>query len=209
MKYLYDLFARIIKKRKTAKLVYKFVSVFLYLALTAAVTVLLVIRIKKTGLDMTCGMYFVCIVFLMSCLIEELFFKIRYLHVSHNKEIKRVAREAGVKPVIRNPHGKDIFSCTFDNDAFIECTYEKNKYHFSVKNDEWDEIANYQSGEDDFEDVLREAAVFTASIEKKPGGEYDESLMPEEDGEEYGEEYGEEEPDEDENGSDDTDKSGS
>ena len=53
MKYLYDLFAKIIKKKKTAKLVYKFVSVFLYLALAAAVTVLLFIRVKKVGFDLS------------------------------------------------------------------------------------------------------------------------------------------------------------
>ena len=196
MKYLYDLFAKIIKKKKTAKLVYKFVSVFLYLALAAAVTVLLIIRVKKVGFDLSGAVYVICIIALLSCLTEELFFKIRYLHVSHNKEIKRVLHPMGVKPAIRSAHGKDVFSCTFDNDAYLECTYEKSRYTFTVKNDEWDELLNYRSGEADFEQVLREAAEYAASLEKKPDGEYDESLAAEEDEEYDGEEYAEEEDEE-------------
>ena len=200
MRYLYDLFARIIKKRKTAKLVYKFVSVFLYLALSALVTVLLVIRVKKVGFDPASLVYVILVIYLMTSLTDELFFKIRYLHVSHNKEIKSVLRGTGVRPYIKNPHGRDVFSCKFDNDAYIECIYEKNKYHFTVKNDEWDEVQTFESGENDFSEAFRSAVECASALVKEPEGEYDESLAEDEEYEAEEEYYEEDEEDETEDG---------
>ncbi len=204
MKYLYDLLSKFIKKKRTAKLVYKIVSLFIYIALIAVVAVLLVIRVKRVGFDLSGSVYVVCILYLLFCLFDELFFKVRYLHVSHNAEIRRVLRGRNAKTAMRNPHGKDIFSCTFENDAFIDCTYDRNKYTFTVKNDEWDEVESFTCGEADFEKTFRAAADFACSLEKKPDGEYDESLMPEPDpddevfDESYDEEYDGSEEDEEE-----------
>ena len=181
MKYLYDLLAKLIKKKRTAKLVYKLVSLLIYLILIAVVTILLVIRIKRVGFDISGSVFVVCILYLLFCLFDELFFKVRYLHVSHNKDIRSVLHGMNVKTVMRNPHGKDVFSCTFENDAYIDCTYDRNKYKFTVKNDEWDEVESFTCGEADFEKTFKAAAEFACSLEKKPDGEYDESLMPEED----------------------------
>ena len=200
MKYLYDVLAKFIKKKRTAKLVYKIVSLCIYIALIVVVAILLAARIKRVGFDLSGSIFLVCILYLLFCLFDELLFKVRYLHVSHNAEIRRVLRGRNAKTAMRNPHGKDIFSCTFENDAYIDCTYDRNKYTFSVKNDEWDEVDSFTCGEADFENTFRAAADFACSLEKKPDGEYDETLEPEPDpdaeevfDEEYGEEYEEDE----------------
>ena len=211
MKYLYDLLSKFIKKKRTAKLVYKIVSVAVYLILITVVALLFAARIKRVGFDYAGPGFILCIAYLLFCLFDELLFKVRYLHVSHNKEIKSVVREYGAKLSLRNPHGKDIFSATFDNDACIECSYDRNVYTFSVKNDEWDEVASLTAGEFDFGQKLKKAAETAASLEKMPDGEYDESLAPETDPDEYDdEEYGEygydddgEEEEEEEDGDED------
>ena len=191
MKYLYDLISKFIKKKKTAKLVYKIVSVAVYLILITVVALLFAARIKRVGFDYAGPGFILCIAYLLFCLFDELLFKVRYLHVSHNKEIKSVVREYGAKLSLRNPHGRDIFSATFENDAGIECIYDRNVYTFTVKNDEWDEVTSLTAGELDFGQKLKAAAETAASLEKKPDGEYDESLAPETDPDEYYDEDGE------------------
>lgn len=197
MRYLYDLLSKFIKKKKTAKLVYKAVSSSLFFILAAVVVILLIVRIKHVGFDFSGSIFILCIIYFLYRFFDELFFPIRYLHISHNREIMRVVRSCEGKLSLRNPHGKDVFSCTFDNDAYIDCTYEKGKYTFTVKNDEWDDVCSFECGDQDFEQTLDDAAKYAASLEKKPDGEYDESLMPEQDPD-AGEEYFEDEEDDDE-----------
>ena len=196
MKYLYDLLTKFMKKPK-AKITYKIVSSLFYLLLAAVVIVLLLVRINKIGLDIAGGFYIAAVIVLFYCFCSELFSSSRYLHVSHNKAIKEILGEKGVKPTFHDPHGKNVFQCVFENDARVECTYDRGKYTFSVKNDEWDEVQSFTSGDKGFDDALRSAVEYALTIEKLPEGEYDESLEPEKDTD--GEEgfFGEDEEDED------------
>lgn len=89
-----------------------------------------------------------------------------------------------------------VFSFTSENDAITECTFCDGVYTFTVKNDEWDETASFTAGtEEEFEQTAKKALSFAAALEKRPGGEYDESLEPEVEIDEY-EDFPEEEEEE-------------
>lgn len=123
----------------------------------------------------------------------------RYVHCSH--DIK------GILKPFEAEHGKGVFSYgeivsgasvfkyTLYNEARVNCDTDFGTYTFTVYNDEWDEVEKFKADcEEAFKKTMIKALDFASSLEKKPDGEYDESLAPEEDdsGEEYEEENGEE-----------------
>ena len=125
----------------------------------------------------------------------------RYVHCRHdvNGCVKEFA--SGHTTLVTEGTEGFIFSFTSDNGAVTECTFCDGTYTFRVKNDEWDEVAVFSaSTEEEFEETAKKALSFAASLEKLPGGEYDETLQPEVEIDEY-----EDAPDEDEEPGEDED----
>ena len=94
--------------------------------------------------------------------------------------------------------GASVFKYTLSNEARVNCDTDFGTYTFTVYNDEWDEVEKFKAeSEEAFKKTMIKALEFAISLEKKPDGEYDETLAPEEDdgGDEYEEEYGEENDD--------------
>ena len=126
----------------------------------------------------------------------------RYVHCSH--DVKAVikgfesGREIQKKTSLDNTYGGSFnegkfFKYTYENDARLNCDFDNGIYTFTVYNDEWDEVTKFTAErEEDFEETMLQALEFTASLEKKPDGEYDESLQPEVEIDEYEEDFEEE-----------------
>lgn len=119
----------------------------------------------------------------------------RYVHCTH--DIKAIIKgfeseqKTEKKTALDNSYGGSFnegkyFKYTYENDARLNCDFDNGVYTFTVYNDEWDEVKKYTAErEEDFEDTMTAALEFTASLEKKPDGEYDESLEPEVEIDEY------------------------
>lgn len=127
----------------------------------------------------------------------------RYVHCSHDVRgmIKNFEAENGKGSCSygETMNAETVFKYTLFNDARVNCSADFGQYFFTVFNDEWDEVEKFKAErEEDFEDVMTAALEFAASLEKKPDGEYDESLAPEVGTDEYKEDF-EEEFEEDEN----------
>ena len=130
----------------------------------------------------------------------------RYVHCTH--DVKGILKpfEAehgkGVYAYGEIASGACVFKYTLSNEARINCDTDFGTYTFTVYNDEWDEVEKFKAeSEEAFKKTMIKALEFAISLEKKPDGEYDETLMPDEDvsGEEYEDENGEEfDDDEDE-----------
>ena len=107
----------------------------------------------------------------------------KYVHLS--RDVKRYVAKFEEKAGIRGKSFDDlsggffsegrIFRYTLDNEARVKCDFEDGVYTFTVQNDEWDDVASYTSGEEDFGSVLKTALRCAASLEKLPDGEYDEN----------------------------------
>ncbi len=123
----------------------------------------------------------------------------RYVHCSH--DIKAIIkgfeaeRVTDKKTALDNSYGGSfnegkLFKYTYVNDARLNCDFDNGVYTFTVCNDEWDEVTKFAAErEEDFEETMLKALEFTASLEKKPEGEYDETLEPEVEIDEYEEDY--------------------
>ncbi len=130
----------------------------------------------------------------------------RYVHCTH--DVKGILKpfEAehgkGVYAYGEIASGACVFKYTLSNEARVNCDTDFGTYTFTVYNDEWDEVEKFKAeSEEAFKKTMIKALEFAISLEKKPDGEYDETLMPDEDvsGEEYEDENGEEfDDDEDE-----------
>ena len=127
----------------------------------------------------------------------------RYVHCRH--DIKNIIkgfeseRNTQKKTSLDSTYGGSfnegkLFRYTYENDARLNCDFDNGIYTFTVYNDEWDEVKKFTAErEEDFEETMLQALEFTASLEKKPDGEYDESLQPEVEIDEYEEDFEEEE----------------
>ncbi len=130
----------------------------------------------------------------------------RYVHCTH--DVKGILKpfEAehgkGVYAYGEIASGACVFKYTLSNEARVNCDTDFGTYTFTVYNDEWDEVEKFKAeSEEAFKKTMIKALEFAISLEKKPDGEYDETLIPDEDvsGEEYEDENGEEfDDDEDE-----------
>ena len=139
----------------------------------------------------------------------------RYVHCTHDIKaiIKAFESEhtADKKTTFDNSYGGSfnegkLFKYTYVNDARLNCDFDNGVYTFTVYNDEWDEVKKFTAEcEEDFEETMLKALEFTASLEKKPDGEYDESLEPEVEIDEYEEDF-EEDLEEDENEAEEEEK---
>ena len=123
----------------------------------------------------------------------------RYVHCTH--DVKGILKpfEAehgkGVYAYGEIASGACVFKYTLSNEARVNCDTDFGTYTFTVYNDEWDEVEKFKAeSEEAFKKTMIKALEFAISLEKKPDGEYDETLMPDEDvsGEEYEDENGEE-----------------
>ena len=123
----------------------------------------------------------------------------RYVHCTH--DVKGILKpfEAehgkGVHAYGEIASGACVFKYTLSNEARDNCDTDFGTYTFTVYNDEWDEVEKFKAeSEEAFKKTMIKALEFAISLEKKPDGEYDETLMPDEDvsGEEYEDENGEE-----------------
>ncbi len=130
----------------------------------------------------------------------------RYVHCTHDTRgiIKRFEAKNGKGVSFDNSYGGSfnegkVFKYTLFNETRVNCDVDFGVYTFTVFNDEWDEVRKYTAeSEEDFKRTFKQALKFAASLEKKPDGEYDETLPvnePEEDG--YDEEDEEDEEKED------------
>ena len=135
----------------------------------------------------------------------------RFVHCSHDTKtmIKNFESSHDItkKTLFDNVYGGiynegKMFKYTYENDAALDCNFDNGVYTFSVLNDEWDVVEKLTAErEEDFEETMFKALEIVASLEKKPDGEYDESLQPEVEIDEYEEDYEEdyeEETEEDE-----------
>lgn len=119
----------------------------------------------------------------------------RYVHCTH--DIKAIIKDfesdkqLSKKPSLDNTYGGSfnegkMFKYTYENDARLNCDFDDGVYTFTVYNDEWDEVEKFTAErEEDFEQTMLKALEYTASLEKQPEGEYDESLEPEVEIDEY------------------------
>lgn len=129
----------------------------------------------------------------------------RYVHCTH--DIKAIIKDfesdkqLSKKPSLDNTYGGSfnegkMFKYTYENDARLNCDFDDGVYTFTVYNDEWDEVEKFTAErEEDFEQTMLKALEYTASLEKQPEGEYDESLEPEVEIDEYEEDCEEEDSD--------------
>ena len=113
----------------------------------------------------------------------------RYVHCSHDVKgvIKEFETEKGCGEGMTGEGGDgSVFKYTLDNDAAVNCSFDGGVYTFTVLNDEWDEAGSFTAcREEDFEQTAKKALFYAASLEKKPDGEYDETLQPEVEIDEY------------------------
>lgn len=192
---LYDRLYAKYKDRKTAIKKYRAIRIPLMTAAILLVPAALICAayflnrsFGRTFSPVSAGLIWVC----AAALILMFFSKdikndYRYLRCSH--DFRSVIKEhAGGHISGLQTEGSDgfLFSYTAGNDSVTECRFCDGVYTFTVKNDEWDEAAVFRAGtEEDFEKTAGEAIAFALSLEKRPGGEYDESLEPEVEIDEY------------------------
>lgn len=129
----------------------------------------------------------------------------RYVHCTH--DVKGILKpfEAehgkGVYAYGEIASGACVFKYTLSNEARVNCDTDFGTYTFTVYNDEWDEVEKFTAErEEDFEQTMLKALEYTASLEKQPEGEYDESLEPEVEIDEYEEDCEEDNEEEDSDG---------
>ncbi len=186
-----------IEKQKIMDIILCILTVIIIPAVTALVIYLILRRLNIFGLILV---FAGTVAFSVSDLVKKHKNGYRYVHCNHNISgiIKNFEAENG-KGVIAYGEARNessVFKYTLSNEARVNCAVDFGQYTFTVFNDEWDEVTKFKAErEEDFEEVLPEALAFAAALEKKPDGEYDESLA---DDEEYGapDEYAEEEDDE-------------
>lgn len=199
----YDSLYRKYRNRKEAIEKYKITDVILCITAVIVIptlTALIVYLItKRVNYLLIILMFAGTVVFSVSNLINNRRNGYRYVHCSHNAggTIKSFEAEHGKGAVSYGEIRNDgtVFKYTLSNDARVNCSVDFGEYTFTVLNDEWDEVKKFKAEkEEDFEPVMSEALDFAASLEKKPGGEYDETLQPEVESDEYEEdcEYEEE-----------------
>ena len=112
----------------------------------------------------------------------------RYVHCTHDTKgiIKRFEEKNGKGVAFDNSYGGSfnegkVFKYTLYNETRVNCDVDFGQYTFTVFNDEWDEVAKFKAErEEDFKRTFKQALKCAASLEKKPDGEYDETLAAEE-----------------------------
>lgn len=150
----------------------------------------------SAALILICSLLLVIISFL-----KDLKGDYRYVHCHRDANLCVKGFTGGDTTLVTEGADGFIFSFTSDNGAVTECTFCDGTYTFRVKNDEWDEVAVfYAAAEEEFDGAAKKALSFASAIEKRPGGEYDETLQPEVEIDEY-----EDAPDEDDEPGEDED----
>ena len=197
---------KLLKKRDIILLI---VFVFLFPALIYLIHFLVSLMFKSpVNIVSVILLSAISVVVIVYDFIKKMKNNYRFVHCSHDTKAVIKAFESGreltKKTLFDNAYGGifnegKMFKYTYANDAALNCGFDNGVYTFSVLNDEWDEVKKFTTDrEEDFDDVMFKALEYTASLEKQPDGEYDESLEVEVEIDEYEEDCEEEEDNEEE-----------
>lgn len=192
---------KLLKKRDIILLI---IFVFLFPALIYLIHFLISLMVKSpVNIISVILLSAISVVVIIYDFIKRMKGNYRFVHCSHDTKAVIKAFESGreltKKTLFDNAYGGifnegKMFKYTYENDAALNCSFDNGVYTFSVLNDEWDEVKKFTTDrEEDFDDTMLKALEYTASLEKQPEGEYDESLEPEVEIDEYEEDFEDEE----------------